>query len=220
MCIEVAAADGTRILLDLGMPLQAPGGGANDVGPFRQRRRGAESERVVPQAVADFQGGPMDYYQGIVADYLTGDPTIFVKPECCIRLSSEGPLRKGEHWYCDILAISLREQRAYLCEVTYSQTLGALSKRLRDWAENWSSIRAALVRDNQVPNDWEIRPWLFVPRKQEELARIKVAEIRAGHDGPGSMADADVTCLEEVVPWLYRSPHGHTSRATAATQSD
>jgi len=27
MCIEVAAGDGTRILLDLGMPLQAPGGG-------------------------------------------------------------------------------------------------------------------------------------------------------------------------------------------------
>jgi len=27
MCIEVAADDGTRILLDLGMPLVAPGGG-------------------------------------------------------------------------------------------------------------------------------------------------------------------------------------------------
>lgn len=161
----------------------------------------------------------MDYYQGIVADYLTGDPTVFVKPECCIRLNPEGRLMKGDHWYCDILAISLHERRAYLCEVTYSQTLGALQRRLRDWAENWSSICAALTRDNRVPDDWEVRPWVFVPRAQEELARAKIAKIRAERDGSEAMPEANVTCLEDVVPWLYRSPHGHPSRTCESTQA-
>ena len=51
----------------------------------------------------------MDYYQGVVADYLTADRAFFVKPECLIRLSPAGPLLKSQHWYCDVLAVSFRE---------------------------------------------------------------------------------------------------------------
>lgn len=154
----------------------------------------------------------MDYYQGIVADFLTGDPTVFVKPEFCVRLDADGPLKKGEHWYCDILAVSFGAREVYLCEVTYSQTVGALYRRLRDWAENWGAIREAIHRDAGVPRDWEIRPWVFVPREQGELAKDRITRIRAGFGAPGDMPEAEVTCLEDVVPWLHRSPHGRTKR--------
>ena len=152
----------------------------------------------------------MDYYQGIVADYLAGDPAVFVKPECCIRLRSDGPLKKGEHWYCDIVAVDLREHCVYLCEVTYSQTLATLVRRLRDWAEHWEELGVALIRDNHVEERWEVVPWVFVPRDQLELARSKLdALLASGHE---TMPEPRLTALEAVVPWLHRSPHGLPKR--------
>ena len=150
----------------------------------------------------------MDYYQGIVADYLSADPAMFVKPQCCIRLSPKGRPRKGEHWYCDILAVNLRTQTAYLCEVTYSQTLATLVKRLGDWAAHWPAVRAALVRDNHVPSGWRVRPWLFVPGAQAGAASGKIAKLSSPYDDSESMPEAKVTKLEDVPPWLYPSPHG------------
>jgi hypothetical protein len=35
---------------------------------------------------------------------------MFVQPEACIRLHPESTLKEGEHWYCDILAVSFREK--------------------------------------------------------------------------------------------------------------
>ena len=150
----------------------------------------------------------MDYYQGVVADYLSADPAMFVKPECCIRLDPDGPLKKGVHWYCDILAINLRTQTGYLCEVTYSQTLATLLKRLGDWACNWPAVREALVRDNHVPSDWKVRPWVFVPSTQAGAASSKISKLSTLYDTPEPMPEAKVTKLEDVPPWLYPAPHG------------
>jgi hypothetical protein len=150
----------------------------------------------------------MDYYQGIVADYLSADPAMFVKPQCVIRLSAKGQPKKGEHWYCDILAVNLRTQTAYLCEVTYAQSLAALVKRLGDWAANWTAVRAALVRDNHVPSGWRVRPWVFVPGARVHAASQHIARIAALHDGDEEMPMAKVTRLEDAPPWLYPAPHG------------
>jgi hypothetical protein len=92
----------------------------------------------------------MDYFQGVVADYLSADRTVFVNPERRIQLHSNGPLRKGEHWYCDILAVNFRDSTVYLCEVTLSRTVAALLKRLREWNANWPAVRAAVARDNST----------------------------------------------------------------------
>jgi hypothetical protein len=154
----------------------------------------------------------MDYYQGIVADYLAADPAMFVKPECCIRLDPTGRLKKGEHWYCDVLAINLRARTVYLCEVTYSQTLATLRKRLTEWDANWPAIRVALAHDNHVAPDWDVSPWVFVPRAQHSLAVRKIAQLTAADGGAERMPVAKVTDLEDVAPWLYPSPHGHPNR--------
>lgn len=151
----------------------------------------------------------MDYYQGVVADYLSADPAMFVKPECCIRLGSEGQLKKGNHWYCDIVAINMRTETAYLCEVTYSQTLAALVKRLRSWDANWPALRSALVHDNHVPDDWRVRPWVFVPGDLESKAVDKLSEFSSPCDDGERMPQPRLTTLEKVAPWLYPAPHGH-----------
>ena len=150
----------------------------------------------------------MDYFQGVVADYLNADPSMFVKPECCIQLNP-GELIKGEHWYCDILAVSLREPEpaAYLCEVTLSKSLAALITRLAEWDAHWPEVRAALARDNSIPAEWPVRPWAFVPAAQRALVSQKVSSLFAQEPLPQRMPRPLVTRLEDVVPWLYSSPH-------------
>ena len=55
MCVEVAADDGTRILLDLGMPLLAPGGGESRATHRSARPR---SSSPTPSRVYIENGGP------------------------------------------------------------------------------------------------------------------------------------------------------------------
>jgi hypothetical protein len=151
----------------------------------------------------------VDYFQGVVADYLGADPAVFVQPEACIRLHPDRALKKGEHWYCDILAVNFREQTVYLCEVTLSRTLTALLKRLREWDERWTGVCAALSHDNRIPDGWNVLPWVFVPSAQKELLSHGVSALL----GADADADADrmprplVTGLEDVVPWLYSWPN-------------
>ena len=61
----------------------------------------------------------MDYYQGIVIDYLRADRAVFVNTECCIQLNeSDNPAQP--HWYCDAVAVDFRCRRIFLCEISYS----------------------------------------------------------------------------------------------------
>lgn len=149
----------------------------------------------------------MDYFQGVVANYLSADPAIFVQPEACIRLHPDRRLKKGEHWYCDILAVSFREQTVYLCEVTLSRTLTALLKRLSEWDANWAEVCIAVRRDNRIPNEWHVRPWAFVPSAQKELLSRGVSALLGSCAGVDRIPRPLVTGLEDVVPWLYSWPN-------------
>ena len=144
----------------------------------------------------------MDYYQNAVGEYLRADRHVFVNTEFCIQLNEGKNPDLGHHWYCDVVAVDFGRQTIFLCEVTYSAQLGALTKRLTDWNANWSGVEAALRRDAAVPADWPIRPWLFVPEERRPLLRRRL----------DAMAQAEplkftprVTSLEEVQPWRYRS---------------
>ena len=149
----------------------------------------------------------MDYFQGVVADYLSADPTMFVQAESCIRLNPNGALKKGEHWYCDILAVSFREQTAYLCDVTLSRTLTALLKRLREWDANWTDVCDALRQDNRIPDGWHVRPWVFVPAAQKELVSRGVTTLLRADAGVDRIPRPLVTGLEDVAPLLYSWPN-------------
>jgi hypothetical protein len=147
----------------------------------------------------------VDYYQGIVADYLTTDPAMFVQPESCISLDVDSPLVKDRHWYCDALAVSFRTRTVYLCEVTFDKNVRALMQRLRGWDAHWAKICASLRKGNSIPEDWEVRPWVFVPEtRRERLTRRVNAlyEAPGQHDMPRPLA----TSLEDVVPWLNPWP--------------
>ena len=150
----------------------------------------------------------MDYFQGVVTDYLRANRATFVNTECCIQLNpGANPDTSGPHWYCDAVAVNLREQKGYLCEITYSKTLGALSKRLASWAGSWPDLRAALQRDCGIPFEWAVRPWLFVPQQLEDLLAQQLSKL-PGSGKPGEqMPKSKVTWLEEVTPWKYNSWH-------------
>jgi hypothetical protein len=62
----------------------------------------------------------MDYFQGVVTEFLRADRAMFVNTEYLIQLDPGTSLGKGRHWYCDALTINFKDSTVYLCEVTYS----------------------------------------------------------------------------------------------------
>lgn len=138
----------------------------------------------------------MDYYQGVVAEYLRRDRACFVNPEFYLQndLCPDEAARKV-HWYVDVLAIHLRHKCVYLCEVTYAQRPAALLSRLRTWFVHWPTIKQTLARDSNVPPEWSIRPWIFVPQAKIDLLKRSM---------PAFNPSARVTALEETAPWTYK----------------
>jgi hypothetical protein len=143
----------------------------------------------------------VDYYQGVVLEYLRADRSVFVNTECCIQLNAAAnPDASGTHWYCDAVAVDFRQNAVFLCEVSYSKSLGALLKRLEAWHTHWSALKATLVRDCSLPHDWPVRPWLFIP---EDCITAAVQGIKRIGADSGTMLDPLITPLELVVPWRY-----------------
>jgi len=137
----------------------------------------------------------MNYYQGVVADFLEADQAVFLNNEYYMKL--EGPLTKGSSWYCDIMAVNLREKAVYLCEVTYSKDLSSLLKRLAAWDNNWERLCDSIRRDSAIPKEWKIQPWVFIPADRKQVFAAKQC--------PQIMPTPRVTFLETVVPWKYDS---------------
>ncbi len=134
----------------------------------------------------------MEYYQGIVADYVSADRATFVANEYLLELERG----KQPYWWIDTLAVSLKEETAYLCEVTFSKQLSKIAGKVRAFYENMEGISAALHREASIPSTWKITPWLFVPRLNgpQLVERLQPALI------------AKITYLEDVAPWIY--PNG------------
>ena len=147
----------------------------------------------------------VDYFQGVVTEYLRADRSVFVNTECRMELDDDNSRTKGRHWYCDVVACNFREKTVFLCEITYSKTMQALVKRLRAWESHWPQLRNAIVRDCSVPADWRIQPWVFVPKEHHEELKRRVPATMISGGGTESMPAPRVTYLESVCPWNYDS---------------
>jgi hypothetical protein len=146
----------------------------------------------------------VDYYQGVVTNYLRADRAVFVNTECCVQLNpGANPDTSGPHWYCDAVAVDFRESAVYLCEISYSRSLAALLKRLDAWNVNWLALRAALVRDSFVPKGWPVQPWVFIPAQCRDPFDRGLSRFHGA--GMQPMPKPKVTSLEDVVPWKYPS---------------
>jgi hypothetical protein len=147
----------------------------------------------------------VDYYQGVVTDYLRADRAIFVNTECCIQLDDAHNPKGGRHWFCDAVAADFRDNIVFLCEVSYATGLSALLKRLVQWNAYWPQLTSALVRDCKVPENWQARPWLFIPEGCIASAVATISKIDRGNGSARSMPDPRITSLEMVAPWQYTS---------------
>ena len=81
-----------------------------------------------------------DFFQGVVAEYLRADRGVFVNPEILLQLEPGASPKKGRFWYCDLMAVSLREKMVYLCEVTYATSASALNKWGQIPINKWGQI--------------------------------------------------------------------------------
>ena len=144
----------------------------------------------------------MDYFQGVVTEYLVADRASFVNTELLLQLDAGNP-EKGRHWYCDAAAVNFREKTLFLCEVTYSKSMAALARRFLSWNENWCELRTAISRDCGIPRDWIVQPWAFVPKAYSDILKSKIGEIPKSMPTPDVMPYPRITHLELVVPWEY-----------------
>jgi hypothetical protein len=148
----------------------------------------------------------MDYFQGIVVEYLRADRSVFVNTECLIQLNPIG-LPDKPHWYCDALAVDFRRSTVFLCEVSYAAAVGALVKRLGAWNAHWSKVCIALKRDCSLSTgvNWSFRPWLFVHDEGIPFLVKGISRIGTGKGESREMPDPLISTLEMVVPWKYKS---------------
>ena len=145
----------------------------------------------------------MPYYQDVVVEYLREQRSFFINAEFCIQLH-EKSTAKGDHWFCDAVAVDFRDRTAYLCEVTYAKGLGKLLKRLAEWKAHWPAVVDAMHRDSKIPTEgddkWSVRPWLFIPESFIPEAEAKLKQLPATPQSP-EMPTPKITALETLVPW-------------------
>ena len=147
----------------------------------------------------------MDYFQGVVTEYLRADRSVFINTELLIQLEPGDTPPKGRHWYCDAAAVNFRESTIYLCEVTYSKSLQSLVSRLNAWGSHWNEIRESIKRDCGVPSSWQVRPWVFIPATHHDLFKRKIDALNSEISSEHSMPSPLVTYLESVLPWNYKT---------------
>jgi hypothetical protein len=148
----------------------------------------------------------MDNFEGNVVEYLRADRALFLNTQCCIQLNeADNPDTSGPHWYCDILVADHRDRAIFLCEVTFSGSLASLFKRLDDWNIYWPSLQVALCRDSYLPNDWPVRPWLFIPQHLVQKVITKLSQFDHNPERKRFLPEPRITTLEMVLPWKYRS---------------
>jgi hypothetical protein len=135
----------------------------------------------------------MDYFQGVVMEYLRADRSCFVNPEFWIRGNVEHP-HERPHWFVDVLAVSMRDKAVYLCEVTYAKQPRALARRLHSWKEYWSLINQTLRQDACINGEWPLIPWVFAPSATLEIIKPELKNL---------FPEGKTTNLESVLPWLY-----------------
>ena len=145
----------------------------------------------------------MDYFQGVVTEFLRANRSTFVNTEFCVQLDAGKEPLKGRHWYCDAVAANFEYKTIYLCEVTYSKTLHALISRLQLWNKCWPELCEAIIRDCHAPKDWNVQPWLFIPNSGRTKAKEKLSLLKLKEDSHKKMPYPWITDLEKVVPWEY-----------------
>lgn len=145
----------------------------------------------------------MDYFQGVVTEYLRADRTVFVNTEFLVNLDEGGGYAKNRHWYCDALALNFQERTAYLCEVTYSKTMQGLLDRLRAWGHHWPEVCGAIQRDSKIGDAWKYQPWVFIPEASHDAFCARLAGLSL--DRELGLPVPRVTFLEKVTPWNYSS---------------
>jgi hypothetical protein len=169
----------------------------------------------------------MDFYESIVFHYLRADKAIFINTERCIQLNQAfNPDNNGPHWYCDCVATDFRRKAIFLCEISYSKSLGSLTGgkwgwgdglagRLKGWHENWPAVCSALTRDSFLPHDWPVQPWVFVPEHLK--SRLKKILDRI-YGSSARRFSPVINTLEEVQPWLFSSWNRNYESTTAVME--
>ncbi len=150
----------------------------------------------------------MDYFQGVVTEFLRAKRSRFVNTEYMINLDLDGTYKKDRHWYCDAVAIDFADSTVHLCEITYSKTLQAVAKRLQLWCSHWPELVAAIRRDSSLVGEWHVVPRVFVPGPLQPALAVRIAALKRLNPCPQPMPEPIVTLLEEVLPWKYRSWNG------------
>ena len=146
----------------------------------------------------------MDYFQGVVTEFLRANRSTFVNTEYLIQLDEGRTPLKSRHWYCDALAVNFQHTTVYLCEITYSKTMSALLGRLQAWDTHWVAVCESIARDSKLTGNWSFQPWVFVPESSQPLLLRKLRPTQKPVLLQGNMPAPLITTLK-YERWNYCS---------------
>jgi hypothetical protein len=135
----------------------------------------------------------MDYFQGVVLEYLRADRGCFVNPEFWLRGNPKSA-HDRPHWFVDVLAVHMKFKTVFLCEVTFARQPRALIQRLRSWKDNWQIVNDTLKEDTGIDKSWPVIPWIFASPVAMNIIKPELTKL---------FPQARDTLLTEVVPWEY-----------------
>jgi hypothetical protein len=154
----------------------------------------------------EFKEKSVDYFQGVVSEYLRSHRDTFINTEYLIQLDEGAMDAKDRHWYCDAIALNLRMHTVDLCEISYSKTLHSLLRRLQVWSNNWPLVTAAIARESHLPKalDWIFQPHIFVHCECRQSLQKNLNTIIRPEGQSVQRPDPQITWLDDVLPWTYR----------------
>lgn len=151
----------------------------------------------------------MDYFQGVITEFLRATRSVFVNTEYLLQLDPGDVYIKDRHWYCDAVAINHATQTVQLCEVSFSKTLHSLVNRMKAWSQHWPQVVASIHRDSCLQGQWHVEPRVFIPQGHIILFESKMPRIdEVATPGSNRMPHPVITPMEDVLPWKYRSWNG------------
>ncbi len=105
----------------------------------------------------------ISYHQEIVVQYLSSDPRLFISEEYYVGWGKEA---KGEHIWVDVVAVDICNKEVFLVEITSDPYARQIIKKLNlTYSTMLPTVRTAMLGGLGLPDDWSIRPWIFVRRE-------------------------------------------------------
>jgi len=136
----------------------------------------------------------MDYYEQMVALYLTSDPHLFISPQYPLKWEVTGIVEP------DFVGIDIKNRKVYIVEVSSADNLSGLINKIKDiYFNHLESIKQGLRNSEIISEDWEKQGWGLC-----FLVFVRKYNVEKFKKNMGALQNIDIIPLEATAfMWEY-----------------